>query len=257
MSPGTSPGQSGPPAAPGAEPTTELAEAPPIVHRGLVYRAVMAFAASLLRFRTGIRIEGLEHLPPGAAVIAANHRSFVDIPMIAHAAARRGAGRRHVCFLARETLATSRLLGFIMRHAGCVLIARGRPDRAALRDVAAHLAAGDLVAIFPEGTRGTGPDLQPFQSGALHAARRAAVPVIPCAIGGSAEAWPKGRRFPIRRRVAILFGPAIDPAQPDALAQVRTWLRGALATMPEHPPLPPGPDPEQRSDGAPAADGVV
>jgi len=243
--------------APSVEPETQASDPPPIVHRGLVYRAVMAFAASLLRFRTGIRIEGLEHLPPGAAVIAANHRSFVDIPMIAHAAARRGAGRRHVCFLARESLATSRLLGFIMRHAGCVLIARGRPDRAALRDVAAHLAAGDLVAIFPEGTRGTGPDLQPFQSGALHAARRAAVPVIPCAIGGSAECWPKGRRFPIRRRVAILFGPAIDPARPDALALVRTWLRGALATMPEHPPLPAEPDPEQRSDGAPSADGVV
>lgn len=247
----------GHPTAEAAPPAAQPAEPAPIVHRGLVYRAVMAFAASLLRFRTGIRIAGLEHLPPGAAVIAANHRSFVDIPMIAHAAARRGAGRRHVCFLARETLATSRVLGFIMRHAGCVLIARGRPDRAALRDVAAHLAAGDLVAIFPEGTRGTGPDLQPFQSGALHAARRAAVPVIPCAIAGSAEAWPKGRRFPIRRRVAILFGPAIDPAQPDALAEVRTWLRGALATMPEHPPLPPEPHPEPSSAGAPSTDDAV
>jgi 1-acyl-sn-glycerol-3-phosphate acyltransferase len=147
------------------------------------------------------------------------------------------------------------LLGFIMRHAGAVLIARGRPDRGALREVAAHLAAGDLVAIFPEGTRGTGSDLQPFQSGALHAARRAAVPVIPCAIAGSAEAWPKGRRFPKRRRVAILFGPAIDPAQPDALAQVRIWLRGALATTPEHPPLPPEPASEPSADGDPALDG--
>jgi 1-acyl-sn-glycerol-3-phosphate acyltransferase len=188
-------------------------------------------------------------------VIAANHRSSIDIPMIAHAASSRAAGRRHVCFVARESLASSRLLGFIMRHAGAVLIARGRPDRGALREVAAHLAAGDLVAIFPEGTRGTGSDLQPFHSGALHAARRAAVPVIPCAIAGSAEAWPKGRRFPTRRRVAILVGPAIDPAQPDALAQVRIWLRGALATAPEHPPLPPETASEQRSDGDPPTDG--
>ncbi|MEZ6017329.1 MAG: lysophospholipid acyltransferase family protein [Planctomycetota bacterium] len=201
----------------------------------------MATASATLRFWTGVRVSGLEHLPPGAAVIAANHRSTLDIPLIAHAAALRPAGRRHVCFVARASLAESRLLGWIMRHAGAVLIARGRPDRGALRSIAAHLAAGDLVGIFPEGTRGASPDLQPFQSGALYAARRAAVPVVPCAIAGSREAWPPGRRFPIRRQVAILFGPAIDPADPDALLRVRTWVRGALAACPEHPPLPPEP----------------
>lgn len=213
-------------------------ERAPIVHRGLVYRTVMGFASTVLRWWIGVRVEGAEHIPPGPAVLAANHRSSLDIPLIAHAAARRAAGRRHVAFVARDTLAQSKVLGFIMRHAGVILIARGRPDRAALREVAAHLAAGDLVGIFPEGTRGAGPDLQPFQSGALHAARRAAVPVIPCALAGTAEAWPRNRRFPKRSRVAILFGPAIDPADPDALAKVRTWMRGALAAMPEHPPLP-------------------
>ncbi len=235
---------------PGAGPASE----PPIVHRGLVYRLVMGFASTVLRFWTGVRCAGLEHIPPGAAVIAANHRSSIDIPMIAHAAALRGAGRRHVCFVARETLADSKLLGFIMREAGAVLIARGKPDRGALREVAAHLAEGDLVGIFPEGTRGSGPGLLPFQHGALHAARRARVPVIPCAIAGSHEAWPKGRRFPKRRRVAIMFGPAIDPAEPDALERVRAWIHGALATAPEHPPLPPeSAEASQEPSAAPAS----
>jgi 1-acyl-sn-glycerol-3-phosphate acyltransferase len=236
-------------------PAGRSGEVAPIVHRGLVYRTVMGFASTLLHLWVGVRVEGAEHIPSGPAVLAANHRSSLDIPLIAHAAARRAAGRRHVAFVARDTLAHSKVLGFIMRHAGVILITRGRPDRAALREVAAHLAAGDLVGIFPEGTRGSGPDLLPFQSGALHAARRAAVPVIPCALAGTAEAWPRNRRFPRRSKVAILFGPAIDPADPDALAKVRTWMRGALAAMPEHPPLPPEPAPVDPAEAPPASRG--
>lgn len=230
--------------APAPRPSTDAPPAPVITHRGVVYRVVMSLFSALLRWWTGVRVAGLEHIPAGAAVIAANHRSSLDIPLIAHAAARRGAGRRHVCFVARDTLASSRVLGFVMRHAGVVLIARGRPDRAALRDIGAHLDGGDLVAIFPEGTRNPTPDLQPFQAGALHTARRAGAPVVPCALAGTAEAWPKGRRFPKRRQVAILFGPALDPEDPEALTRLRTWMRGALAAMPEHPPLGPAPTPE-------------
>lgn len=169
------------------------------------------------------RCEGREHLPlHGPLVILSNHQSFLDVPLISHAA------RRHVAFVARDTLARSKPLAWLMRECGAVLIKRGQPDRAALREMVAHLELGDALVIFPEGTRTTDGHVQPFRAGALLAARMTGAPIVPAGIRGAFEAWPRAAKWPRPRRIAIRFAPAISSDADDALERAHAAIVGLV-----------------------------
>ena len=187
-----------------------------LLRKTLVYRACRASVWTYLHLRHRMRVEGLEHLPrQGGALIVANHQSFLDIPLLAAATSR------HISFVARKSLADSALLGFIMRQCGAVLIQRGAPDRAALREMQEHLQGGDLLAIFPEGTRTSDGSVGEFKAGALLAARKAGVPLIPAGIRGSFQVWPRSRSRPGPGRMAVRFQPPVDVSRPGALEAVR------------------------------------
>lgn len=163
-----------------------------------------------------LKIEGQELIPrEGPVVFAANHQSFLDIPLLASAIPR------HVSFVARDSLAQSRVMAYIMDQCGAVLVRRGEPDHAALRGMLAHLAAGDGVCLFPEGTRSRDGSLGEFRRGALLAARRGRAPVVPVGISGSFEAWPPGQKLPHPHRIQIRFGEPLDPREGNALEIVR------------------------------------
>ncbi|MGK0216668.1 MAG: 1-acyl-sn-glycerol-3-phosphate acyltransferase [Planctomycetota bacterium] len=170
-----------------------------------------------------LRVEGRENLPEGGALVASNHVSRLDIPVLARALVPRGGS-----FVARSTLTESPSMGFLMRHTGVILIHRGQSDRAALRSMAAHLEREELVVIFPEGTRSPDGRLQPFKGGALLAARMAGRPIVPCAILGSFESWPRGRLIPRPGRVTVRFGRPVDPKDPRALELVQRAVADLL-----------------------------
>lgn len=196
-------------------------EPEPLVAKTLVYRLGRLAVRIYLVLAHRMRVEEPEHLPAeGGVLVVANHQSVLDIPLIA------ASTRRHVAFVARDSLARSPLMAFVMRRSGAILIRRGTGDRAALRAMVAHLERGDCVAVFPEGTRTRDGSLGPFRSGALLAARQAGVPVVPAAIRGCIEALPRERRLPIPRRVAVRYAAPIDPGAvpaegPDAIQVAR------------------------------------
>ncbi len=194
-----------------------------IVHCTLAYR-LGRFASRVvwgLLFRP--RMEGREGLPKaGGALLCANHQSLLDIPLLAHLTAR------HVSFVARDSLARLRPLSWLMRRSGVVLVRRGLADRAALREMVAHLTRGDLLAVFPEGTRSADGSLGPFRAGALLAARQAGVPVVPIGIRGAFEAWPRGARLPRLRRISARVGQAVDPHSPGAIEAVRAQIAAMI-----------------------------
>ncbi len=200
-------------------------ESEPIVTIGAVYWAIVALGVRPLYstlFPT--RVDGRELLPrESGALIAANHQSFLDIPLIAA-----GVWPRHVAFVARATLAESRWLSWVMARCGNVLIRRGQADLTAMRRIVRHLEAGDRVAIFPEGTRTSDGSLGPFKKGAVLAARMAGVPIVPTAITGSFEAWPRDRRLPRPHALSLRFGEPIDSAREDALERVREAISALL-----------------------------
>ncbi len=111
---------------------------------------------------------------PGATLIVANHISWLDIAAI-HAAAP------HARFVSKADVLSWPLLGWLIRNAGTLFIERERKRDAVrvVHAVAEALKAGDTVAVFPEGTTGTGPELLPFHANLLQAAVATATPVQP------------------------------------------------------------------------------
>lgn len=183
-----------------------------VVGSRFVYRLGRFLVKSDLVLMHRFRAEGVENLPrTGGVLIVANHQSYLDIPIVASATPR------HVAFVARATLAHSRFLAFVMRESGAVLIQPNTPDRGALEAMIGHLVQGDCVAVFPEGTRTHDGRMGTFRAGAAVAARRAGVPIVPAAILGAYEAWPRSRKLPHPRPIRLRFGEPIAPGTADAV----------------------------------------
>lgn len=196
---------------------------PVLVRKTFVYRLCSLASRIYGTVWHRLRVEGLENLPrEGGIVLACNHQSFSDIFILG------GYVPRHVAFVARDTLADWRWLAFVMRQCGAVLVKRGSSDRKALRGMVDHLEQGDSVAIFPEGTRTRDGQVGEFKGGALLAARMAKVPIVPLAISGAFEAWPRGRWIPYPTKIVLRFGPAIDSSRADAQELVVASIRSMI-----------------------------
>lgn len=154
-------------------------------------------------------VTGAEHLPArGAAVLVANHVSWLDPIIIPLALPRKPA------FLAMEELWRMPVIGLIMRVYGPLAIPlnRGAVDATALKRSLRALEGGALLIVFPEGGINPTGQLRPFHRGAAMLAARAGAPIIPIAILGTADALPLGRTIPRRRPITVRIGTPISPA---------------------------------------------
>ena len=159
------------------------------------------------------KIEGLENIPPsGPAILALNHIAYLD-PLVAAFIVDKA--RRRARFLAKSELFHDRWIGWVLRGAGQIEVKRGTKDAPVALDRAYEaLARGELVVVFPEGTVTTDPDLQPMapKSGAARLALKTGAPLIPCALWGTANVWPKGFKMSWRpgQTILVRIGPAIS-----------------------------------------------
>ncbi len=185
------------------------------------------FLGPLLRLLFRPRIEGLENIPAeGAAIVAGNHLSFSDhflMPAIL---------KRRITFLAKAEYFTGpglkgRLTAFFFRSAGQIPVDRSGRDagRAAIREGLGVLARGELLGIYPEGTRSHDGRLYKGKVGVAAMALGAGVPVVPCAMVGTFEIQPPGQRIPNIRPVTIRFGRPLDFSRYAGLEGERAVLR--------------------------------
>ena len=166
----------------------------------------------LLKLLFRPRVEGLEHVPEeGAAIIAGNHLSFSDHFLMPVVLSRR------ITFLAKQEYFTGpglkgRLTAAFFRSAGQIPVDRSGKEagQAAIREGLGVLAKGELLGIYPEGTRSHDGRLYKGKVGVAVMALTAGVPVIPCAMVGTFEIQPPGRVVPRIRRVTIRFGEPLD-----------------------------------------------
>lgn len=181
----------------------------------------------LLRLVFRPRIEGLEHVPSsGAGIVAGNHLSFSDhflMPAIL---------KRRITFLAKAEYFTGpgvkgRLTAFFFHSAGQIPVDRSGQDAGqdAIREGLGVLGKGELLGIYPEGTRSHDGRLYKGRVGVAKMALAAGVPVVPCAMIGTFEAQPPGRVLPRIHPVVIRFGEPLDFSRYEGMEDQRAILR--------------------------------
>src|SRR5262245_21097952 len=159
------------------------------------------------------KVEGLEHVPAtGGAVLVGNHLSVADEYVLG------GVIRRHIAFWAKaEYFHGTGVRGWgmksLMRGLGAIEVNRegGRAALTALDAAIPALRAGDLVGVYPEGTRSPDGRLYRGRTGAARLAVLAEVPIIPVGVIGTDKVQPIGSHLPrLGVRVAIRFGKPMD-----------------------------------------------
>jgi 1-acyl-sn-glycerol-3-phosphate acyltransferase len=161
-----------------------------------------------LRLGFRVRTEGLEHVPArGAAILASNHVSFCDslfLPLVL---------RRRLVYVAKAEYFDNWKTAWFFRACGHIPIQRGGGAkwRRALESAAAVLEEGQLLGIYPEGTRSKDGRLHRGHTGLAMVALRTGAPVVPVGITGTREAQPIGARIPRPfHTVTIRVGPPLD-----------------------------------------------
>ena len=166
------------------------------------YRCAQSLTDRLARLFYGYRPRHTDRVPAsGPVVVVCNHQSHFDPPLVSHCF--RG---RAIHFFARDSLFGIPVLGFLISRLQAFPVKRGEADTRAIREALARLKIGAAVLLFPEGTRSKDGEVQEFKRGALLLLRKAKCPVLPVAIDGAIDAFPRTEKFP------RLFGPKLGAA---------------------------------------------
>lgn len=155
-----------------------------------------------------IRCEGRENVPKrGGALVLSNHQSNLDPVLIGLACDRR------LNYLARETLFAFAPFRLLIESLDAIPIDREGLGLAGLKETLRRLKRGELVLIFPEGTRTRDGEIAPLKPGFSALAQRSNVPLLPVGIEGSFAAWPRWQVIPLPATIHIRFGLPILPEE--------------------------------------------
>lgn len=142
------------------------------------------------------KIEGAENIPvSGPLIVCSNHISLLDPPLIGSSI------QRQVFFMAKEELFHIPVLSFLIRRFGAFPVKRGAGDRSALRTSLEVLNRGDILGIFPEGTRSKTGQLGEAHPGVSLFAIKGNAMVVPAAIIGP---------YRMFRPIRVIFGKPMD-----------------------------------------------
>ncbi len=168
------------------------------------YRRARAISRGLFAFWFRWRRIGLENIPPeGPVLLASNHVSFIDPPMVGSAV------DRTVSFLARDTLFSVPVVGTVIRKLNAVPVDRDGGGGAGLKAILDRLKAGGCIVLFPEGTRSGDGQLQRARSGIGLTVLKSEAVVVPVRVFGAYEAFGRHRKFPLPGQVTLKFGPPL------------------------------------------------
>jgi 1-acyl-sn-glycerol-3-phosphate acyltransferase len=150
------------------------------------------------------RVYGRENVPArGAFVLVSNHQSYLD-PIFCG-----GPIKRHMHFLARDTLFTNWFFGRLISSVNTIPVKRGQADLSAMRKIIGKLKEGKGVCLFPEGARTSDGKIKPFKPGFGLLCRRGGAAVVPVVIDGAFECWPRHKKIFSPGSVSVCYGKAI------------------------------------------------
>ena len=198
---------------------------------------VAAFVCRLvLRLLASVRVDGLENVPrSGPLIVVANHMSNTDPPLVVGWLTPAVGRQMHI--LAKQSIFVGPL-GWFLRSQGVTPVRAGGSDVDAFRAAKAVLDRGEVLCIFPEGTRSHTGELGQPKPGVAMLATRSGVPILPVGISGTDRFLGRGQRVPrLRSRIVVRVGRPfvleVDEALPrrTALEAATDHIMRAIATL--------------------------
>ena len=170
------------------------------------------------------RVFGLENVPAsGGVLLASNHESYLDPVLVAMVLPR------EMHFMARRTLFRNPVFRAIIVGYNAFAIERDSADVKGVNSAIARLEAGNILLVFPEGTRTGDGSIGPMKSVGVMAAR-AAVPIVPVLIQGAYDVWPKGQAIPHFGTISLVFGTPMKSDTPaEGIRDAIVGLKGELS----------------------------
>lgn len=164
-----------------------------------------------------LKVYGTRNIPRrGGVLLVANHESYLDPVLVGVQISR------PLFFLAKSELFENPVFGWFIRSLNAFPVRQGEGDIGAVRETIRRLKEGHMLNIFPEGSRSETGELGPIEPGIGLIIRRAGVPVVPVAVIGSFEAWPRDRMLFRSHPIRVLYGPPLrlDGMKSDQIVQI-------------------------------------
>lgn len=174
----------------------------------IIYRFIaFCFLYPFFKLFGRLEVKGIENIPKsGGILIASNHLSYVDPPLLATIIPG------GCVFMAKDNLLKIPILRHIIGYYSFP-VNRQKPGASAIKTALTKLAHGEIVVIFPEGRRGTGNALLPFKKGIGIISVLSGKKVVPTLIEGSDKLFSLNKFIPRPAKVRVTFGMPIDLSQ--------------------------------------------
>jgi 1-acyl-sn-glycerol-3-phosphate acyltransferase len=167
----------------------------------VLYAVLQPLSHGLLRTLFRCQVTGVEHVPrSGPAILAANHMSVFDPPVVGAPAPR------PIHYMAKAELFRIPGLGWLIRRLNAHPVERGGADAAAMRLALRLLSEGEALLVFPEGTRGEEGRLRRAHAGTGMLTALSGAPVIPVLLTGTGRVLPRGTWLPRLTRITVTYG---------------------------------------------------
>ena len=155
-----------------------------------------------------ITARGQKNVPrKGPVMLVSNHQCYFD-PMFCQLPLN-----RHMYYVARSTLYNHKLFGMLLSTLNTIPIRRGEADVGAIKKIISVLKEGKVVCLYPEGERTLDGRIGNIKAGFSLLSRRSKAVVIPVAIEGAFECWPRHKKYPKLGRVYVKYGEGFTPQQ--------------------------------------------
>jgi long-chain acyl-CoA synthetase len=252
--PGAAPAAGG--ATPAAPPVTDeswavlLRDLPPasdpvlgsiLESRPIFEPLLFAIGRAIPRVMARVEVNGIEKLPAsGAFLVCPNHQSYIDPFLVCGVLPYRTLVRAF--FVGATEYFETPLMAWVARTVHCVPVDPDANLVPAMKAGAFGLTHGRVLILFPEGERSIDGSVKRFKKGAPILSRHLGVPIVPVAIKGAHEVWPRGGAFnwrgmlPWRRsRVRLTFGEPMQFGDGETYAAAAARLRAAVEAMWQRP----------------------